>query len=262
MAAMDLTNPYQPPAAELGTAELASPAEIEPFTSVFGLLGRAFGLYFGNLGTIAAITLIVFAPVEILKHFLVTSRHLEENIAATMRIEGLIETVFGALVAPALIEALVHKLETGRALGVGAALSAGFKRWLNVFGARLVSGLMIGLGSLLLIVPGLICAVRYSVTDPVATLEPPSKVNNVLRRSSELLKGHGLKVLGVGILALLVVFTTQFVGGIVSALVEFWPVTAAMDCLNDVVYRFLTAVMLLVYLGVGGSAGPSAAETG
>lgn len=257
---MDLTNPYRPPASELVT-ERTSPAEIEPFTSVFGLLGRAFGLYFGNLGTIAAITLIVFAPVEIIKNFLITSRHLEENIAAIIRIEGIIETVFGALVAPAVIAALVHKLETGRALGVGAALSAGFRRWLNVFGARLVSGLMIGLWSLLLIVPGLIWAVRYSVTDPVASLEPPGKVNGVLRRSSELVKGYGLKVFGVGILALLVVFATQFVGGIVSALVEFWPVTAAMDCIYDVVYRLLTAVMLLVYLGVGGSAGSSAPDT-
>ncbi|MFS8069529.1 MAG: hypothetical protein ACMG6S_24455, partial [Byssovorax sp.] len=41
----------------------------------------------------------------------------------------------------------------------------------------------------------------------------------------------------------------QLAGGVVSGLAESWVVTALVDCVGDVGYRFFVAVMLLVYLG-------------
>lgn len=250
---MQPMNPYQPPSAEAEIGAVpAGPMAVEPFTSVTRLFGRALSLYFGNMGTIAGITLAIFAPVSFVKNYLVHASGLEADVGATSRVEMIVEGIFGALVTAALLSALQHKIETGRDLGVREALARGLRRWGAVFGARFRSGLLIALGLVLLVVPGLIWTVKYSLTDEVATLDVDRSSGRVLNRSAELTRGHGWKVFGVGLLATIPVVTLQFAGGMAAGLAESWVVTALMDCVTNVVYRFFTPVMLLVYLGLGG----------
>jgi hypothetical protein len=246
-------NPYQPPSREAEISPSA-PATVEAFSSVGGLFGRALSLYFGNLGSIAAITLIVFIPVEFGKNYLEHAANLEDNIAAGARIETFVESVFGALVTAALLHALSHKIRTGRDLSVREAFARGSRRWGSVFGARFRAGLWVLLGLLALVVPGLMWLVKYALTDEIATLEVNRSSKRVLNRSAELTRGYGWKICGVGLLAFLPVVTLQVAGGVVSGLAGSWVVTALLDSVNDVVYRFLTAVMLLIYLGLDGEA--------
>jgi hypothetical protein len=246
-------NPYAPPAAELELPRPAAPVAHEPFTSVFGLFGRAVRVYFGNLGIIAPITLAVFGPVELVKNFLVHGASLEPTVA--MRVEMAVENVFGALVSAALITALVEKLEHGRSMGVGEALSAGVKRWGAVFGARFLAGFYILFGLILLVVPGVVLSVRYALTDEVATLEPSRAASRTLARSKEVAHGRGLRLFAVGLLAMLPLILLQVAGGALGELAGHWALTAAIDCVNDLLYRFLVVVTLLAYLGSGGREG-------
>lgn len=242
-------NPYQPPS-ELASVPVPSPTAVEPFSSVSGLLGRALSLYFGNIVSIASITLVVFVPVELAKNYFLHAAKLEDDVVAGSRIETLVGSVFGSLVTAALLHALHHKIRTGHDLGVREALSRGAKRWGNVFSARFRSGLYILGGLLLLVVPGLMWIVKYALTDEIATLDPDLSASRVLPRSAELTRGHMWKICGVGLLAFLPVFTFQFAGGVASGFADSWVVTAVIDCVSDVVYRFLVAVSLLVYLGL------------
>jgi hypothetical protein len=248
-------NPYQPPSlnAEAG-APAGAPVVVEPFTSVFGLFGRALSLYFGNLATIAAVTLAIYGPVNLAKCYLIHAARLEDNVVATSRVEMIIEGILGSLVTAALLAALNHKIQTGRDLGVREALSRGLRRWGSVFGARFLTGLRIGLGILLLVVPGVIWMVKFSLTDEVAALEIDRSAGRVMNQSAELTRGHGWKILGVGLLSAIPVLLIQFAGGMASSLAGSWVVTALVDCVADVVFRFFVPVMLLVYLGLGGQA--------
>ena len=243
-------NPYQPPslAAE---STLPAPAVVEPFTSVTGLMGRALSFFFGNITTIASITLVVFAPVELAKNLFVHATKLDANAMAASRIDMLVESVFGSLVAASLLQALAHKIRTGRDLGVGAALTLGMKSWSNVFAARFRVGLYMLLGAVLLVVPAIYWAVKYSLVDEIVVLDGSSS-RRALDASGELTRGHGWKILGVGFLAVLPIVVAQFAGGVVAGLTESWLLTAVVDCVNDVIYRFFIVVTLLVYLGVGG----------
>ncbi|MEP7119794.1 MAG: hypothetical protein ABJE95_02745 [Byssovorax sp.] len=243
-------NPYQPPslAAEVGSADPASQLG-GPFTSVFGLLGNAFSLYFGNLPRIAAITLAVFGPVNFLKCYLVHAAKIENDISASSRVEMMGESVFGSLVTAALLVALAHKIKTGRDLEVREALSRGFKSWGRVFGARFRAGLYICAGLLLLIVPGVIWTVKYSLTDEIAVLEVDRSGDRIMARSAELTQGRWWKIFAVGLLTMILVTAFQLAGGMVSGLVQLWWFTALVDCVTDVSFRFYVAVMLLVYLG-------------
>ena len=158
------------------------------------------------------------------------------------------------LVTAALLHALLHKIRTGRDLGVGAALSRGVKRWGNVFGARFRSGLYILVGILLLVVPGVMWMVKYALTDEIAALDPDRSSSRVLGRSAELTRGHGWTIFAVSLLSAIPVGVLQLGGGMVSGLVDSWVVASLVDCVTDVVYRFFVPVMLLVYLGAGGQA--------
>jgi hypothetical protein len=240
-------NPYQPPSVEADTA-LPAPATVEPFTSVGGLFVRALSLYFRSLPLIAGVTLVVFVPVELVKNYVVTAAHLEDSLSASTRIEGLLEGIFGSLVTAALLSGLAHKIRTGRDLGVRGSLSAGVERWGSVLGVRVRSGFMVVVGIFLLVVPGIVWMVRYSLTDQVATLE--RSASRTMNRSVDLVRGHGWKVFGVGLLGFITVLLPQFAGAMLAGLADSWIVTALIDCVNDVVYRFFVVLMLLVYLGI------------
>lgn len=250
-------NPYQPPSIEAEAAPNA-PMAVGPLT-VGGVLGQAISLYFGSIGTVAAITLTIFAPVELAKNFFIHAAKLGDDVGATTRVEMVVESAFGSLVTAALLHALLHKLRTGRALGVKEALSRGFRRWGNVFGARFRAGFIIVVGLLLLVIPGVRWMVKYALTDEIAALDPDRGANDALNSSAELGKGHGWTIFAVGLLAGIPVLTLQFLGGVASGFADSWVVTTLVDCVNDVIYRFFVPVMLLVYLGAGGQAETSAA---
>jgi hypothetical protein len=249
---MNSTNPYLPPASDTAAAPFESAQTIPPFVTVGDLLKRSVSFYFANIQTIAAITLVVFVPVEIVKNLLEHAARVEDNIPLTMRVETVIESVFGSLVTAALLSSLKTKIDTGRALSLRDAFSAAGSRWGSVFAARFRSGLFVLVGIVLAIVPGVIWLVRYSLVDEVATLEGGGRAAQTMDRSRALVRGHGWKVFWAGLVSLVVVLTIQFIGGMISGLASVWIVTAMVDSVNDVIYRFFAVLMLLMYLGLGG----------
>src|SRR5205807_5501770 len=68
----------------------------------------------------------------------------------------------------------------------------------------LLTGLGVALGALLLLVPGIVLAVRWSLVVPVVMLEKES-ARAAMRRSTQLVRGHGWSVfrvlLNVGIIS-------------------------------------------------------------
>jgi hypothetical protein len=101
-------------------------------------------------------------------------------------------------------------------------------------GVSILAGLGIGLGFVLLIVPGLILMVIWSVVAPVTVLERPG-VFAAFGRSRQLVRGNGWNVFGVIILVFLAVVVISVAAGLVAgslgsvgrALVQ-WAVTAAL----------------------------------
>lgn len=90
-----------------------------------------------------------------------------------------------------------------------------------VLGQLLVVGVVaaigIGIGFVLLIVPGLILLTIWAVAAPVVVLERPSGVGRALGRSRELVRGNGWQVFGV---VFLLAFLIQIVAGIADAAAE------------------------------------------
>jgi hypothetical protein len=108
-----------------------------------------------------------------------------------------------SLVQGALIEAVNDEHEGLQAASVGALYRTAWDKIGSLVGVALLTGLGVGFGCLLLLVPGIILAVRWSLAVPVVMLEHAAP-RAAMRRSRELVRGHAWSVfrvlLNVGII--------------------------------------------------------------
>jgi hypothetical protein len=83
-------------------------------------------------------------------------------------------------------------------------------------GVSILFGLGVGIGFILLVIPGLILLVVWSVVAPVTVLERPG-VFAAFRRSRELVHGNGWNVFGVIVIVFVVVFVISILAGIAAS---------------------------------------------
>ena len=101
------------------------------------------------------------------------------------------DLVFSQLLTLFLLTTLIVQMRDRRARvkrPVDEVLGEALRVFPASLGATLWSGMLIGLGLLALVVPGLMAAARYAVAMPVAVLEP--KTRRPIRRSISLTDGH------------------------------------------------------------------------
>ena len=167
-------------------------------------LEQAWRLYRRLFARSLVLGAIVFGAVDLLEALVRSGRSgsLLALVTAVLSVAGLallqgglVEVVRGLHVDgdddPSLSEIL------GRAAG----------RTLKLVRVSLLAGLGIGVGLVLLVVPGIVLATRWAVAVPVGMLEEGS-ARDALRRSREIVRGNGWNVfkvlVGVGMIQLLV----------------------------------------------------------
>lgn len=112
------------------------------------------------------------------------------------------------VVQGALIEAVDRERER-RSGSIGSLFRSTWKRAGDLLGVSLLTGLGVGLGLFLLIVPGLFLFTRWSLAVPAAMLEGRTP-RAAMRRSAELVKGHGRQVFAIFMTVSAAAFGTSF----------------------------------------------------
>ena len=161
-------------------------------------LQDAFHLYFGRFLLILLVTLLIYVPLNSVVTYLEWYVLDASDMGASMRISNALEGVFGPISSGAIVFAIWQAAE-GRAISTGTALSAGLKNWGRLFITRILAGLHIMVGLLLLIVPGILIALNYSFVDYVVVTEETSGTR-ALQRSKELTQGMRAKLFLCGVL--------------------------------------------------------------
>ena len=180
---------------------------------------RAFAAVRTNPAVILGLALVVGAAPNLLLTYLFAGVASPEAMAAgtistrafiaAALFSGLFSMVIAALVQGALTRATVAAAE-GHRVGFGDSLATGLRVLLPLIGLAIISSLGVMLGFVLLIVPGFILMLMWSVAVPVLVAERKG-VFESLGRSSELTKGAKGRIFGIFI----VVFIAY---GIVSAI--------------------------------------------
>jgi hypothetical protein len=165
--------------------------------SIGGVLGEAWALYKRFLWQFFLTALVVFAVLDLLSALAArAARHgFSAGLLWTL-VAGVVGVVGYFWVQAALVE-FVRDVRDGRAdRSVGETYAAVRPVLASVAGAGLVAGIAIGIGFLLIIVPGLILLTIWSMLVPVIVIEGRS-AGESFGRSREVVRGHGWSVFGL-----------------------------------------------------------------
>jgi len=175
-------------------------------TNTFSIYGRGF----------IAICLTYFLPL-----FPVTLWQTETRVAGAMGLYwlGFLVSIFASLFAFGAITVAVSDLVLGNRPSVARSYGRVFSgsMFMRLFGASLLQALFIGVGFILLVIPGLIAVMWLLFTPAVVVLEGLGGMN-ALKRSKAL--GQGFNWRNVGVFLLMIVIGGVF-GGIVGGLFGF-----------------------------------------
>jgi hypothetical protein len=124
---------------------------------------------------------------------------------------GLILTIVLNVLCQAVVLYGAFQDMRGRPVNLAESLQVGFRRFFPIIGLAIVMYFLIMLGTMLLIVPGLILLTMWFVATPVCVVETLGPIKS-MRRSSQLTKGHRWKIFGL--ILLVAVMGSVIIGGI------------------------------------------------
>jgi hypothetical protein len=173
-----------------------------------GVIAEAFDLYKKHFSHLVVVAFVVYVAIAVLSVLLVLIGGWVGII-----LSAILSVVGAFLVQAALVEA-VADIRDGRAdLTVGETLSRGASRIASVAGASILAGIAIGIGLLLLIVPGLVLITWWAVIIPIIVLEHVGTFDS-FSRSRELVRGFDFQVFGVIVIQFLIFIAFSIVLGI------------------------------------------------
>jgi hypothetical protein len=134
----------------------------------------------------------------------------------------------------------------GQPVQMGEAFQRALSRFFPLIGLGILSALGIGLGAMLLLVPGIILMVMWSVVVAACVVEGLGPTAS-MARSSQLTKGHRWKIFGTVLLLLLINVVASGIVGFVLA-----PTGLTVSAIGSLIWTatwtaFWNCVLIMIY---------------
>jgi Uncharacterised protein family (UPF0259) len=222
-------------------------------------INEATRLVCSNLILFSSISLTIWLPGSILLVYLrsyvfpgTMGGDETRMLIQEFRVSNVIELAFGPLYIGALVHAAAQ-LKQGLPAKYGASMAYAAKRSFKFLGTRIFSGLIVGLGLLCFVIPGIVMALRFALIDSIVVLEDRSGVD-AQARSTQLTQGKRWKILGTMTLTFiglslaffLVSFTSQLLFALVGQSGGFI-VAVIAECINNILAIVPVIVLFLFY---------------
>ena len=214
------------------------PPEIERPRSLAEILAEALDLYQRYPALVLTLALGVIGPYELAvlaatgEGPLATQSHQKAGVTILL---ALLNYAFIAPLISALLIYAVIVIAQGRGPRLGEVAARGLRVLPEVAAAVIAAGFGIALG-LLLIIPGILLALRWSVVAQVAAVDHQGWLP-ALKRSGELARGHYWHIAG------LILITALLTGGVelAAAAIPVGSTSGAVSVALGIVVRTLTA---------------------
>lgn len=198
----------------------------EPGTVQFSIgrvIGDSFGVYARNFVSFTALALVI-GLLDLLFALFVANPSTVQMDPAMMQpdygivlMSALITMIVGALTQAAIIYGTFQDIR-GQKASIGDCIARGLSAIVPVIVGSILLALGVGIGMLLLIIPGIILALMWWVYVPAIVVESKGIIG-AFGRSRELTSGRRWHILGllviIVILSILVGFVVQLISGIV-----------------------------------------------
>jgi uncharacterized membrane protein len=182
----------------MANAYAAAPAAPGEFR-VGQVLNRSFTLLSRNFLLFFVVTAVAALPNVLISQS--SGRNVSGATAAWAGV-GLVVTVILQMLSQAVVLYGAFQDMRGRPIDLGEALRVALSRLLPIIGVAICVSVGVFLGSLLLVVPGLILLTMWYVATPVCVVEQKGPLSS-MGRSSELTKGHRWKIFGMLLLVII-----------------------------------------------------------
>jgi hypothetical protein len=202
-----------------------------------GVLSRVFQYYGQQASLLLPAALLVFIPVAVINGVLRTEGGI--LVALCAAVIGLIGTYwFQGMV----VEAVRDMQDGVRDFDLGGLFRSVLPVLATLIGAGVLAGIAIGIGLILLIVPGLILLTIWAVLAPVIVVERTG-VFDAFGRSRALVKNSGWQVFGVIVLLFIIQFIASLVlTGIAIAITDSFVGYAVAQLIANVFIAPLAAL--------------------
>ncbi|GAC1396680.1 MAG: hypothetical protein NVSMB56_11600 [Pyrinomonadaceae bacterium] len=163
----------------------------------------------------------------------------------------LIESLGYSLLAGALIYGTVIYLGTGMNPTVAECYRYGAKRFGIVLGCNILTGLIAGLGFMLLIIPGIIFMLMFSLVIPIAVIEDRG-IKDAMKRSTELTAGYRWRIFGALFIFWLIItgVTLLMSGAVLGSSSESFVSSAIRVLTLQLLNSTSIIIPLFIYLGI------------
>lgn len=221
----------------------SSPGHID----IGGILSEATDTWKKAFATIWVIALILFIPVGILSYFsdrgwLIGLIYFIASLVATLYIQGVLARI------------VQDVREDGKVdWTVGELLKSITPKLLPLLGLTIVVGILVSIGLILFIIPGIILALIWFVAVPVLIIEDKG-VFDSMSRSGELTKGNRWRIFGLMLVVYVGVFVVFLIAGLVAAALPILGLIAFV-VLAVIVYPWIAVVVPTVYYALAGAKG-------
>lgn len=170
--------------------------------TVGSVLSRTMSTLLKNPALFIGLAFIALIPGVILTIILPMTQ-------ASNAITNIVDNIL-ALVIEGAIAYGVFQVLRGQPASIGSAFSNGMNRVGTLIGLAIATGLLIGIGMVLFIVPGVILMCIWAVVIPVCVVEKKG-LGECMSRSAELTKGYRLKIFGLFLLVGIVIFVLAII---------------------------------------------------
>ncbi len=213
------------------------------------ILRHAWSLYRKHFGVVAAVVVAIWLPLDLLSSYMDYFVFGPDDVRKSFKFARFLDNFVG-IVATAAVIAVGYSSCVGGHPAFGSAMSVGARSWGRMWWTRVLTGLSIVLGLILLIIPGLYLLVRLALVEPVVVCERVSG-STAMRRSFELTRGRFwqvvLLVLASGAI-IIVPMACVILPIVFIPVLDHWIVDAATSLLADVIAAFGTLCLLCAYV--------------
>jgi hypothetical protein len=230
-----------------------APVTIEDF-QIGRVVSRTFGACGRNLVTFLLVALLFMLPAMAVDFYVGTPNYIAAGTAKGWMfgvLAALPQFICPYLLAAALVKATITDLN-GERPSLGSALSNGFALFLPVLVLTVMSLLGVMLGTLLLVVPGLMLMTGWSVVVPVRVTEHTG-IMQTFGRSWDLTSGYRWKIFGLLVMYIIVIFLLSFVTRLISG-VSLAQAATAMGGIPYISLMWLNSVIVGLLSAVGAAA--------
>jgi len=211
--------------------------------TVGNIFSRSFDIFGGNFPFMTTIAVLATVPAFLME--------MQPEGSAAGALIQLLQFLLSFMLEGAVVYGVFQHL-TGQRMGIGPSFTVALRRLGYLALVSIVTMLAIGLGTILLVVPGIIVALIVWVAVPVTVVEKGG-VGFALRRSAELTSGNrgtiflisflmGLMTMvaaGVQLLTIRIIASMGMVPGTPGAALGHWPflilTTGMVTALSSVV---------------------------